>query len=38
MEINIYLIQLNLLLFPNSLKEDKLKGYWPAGNTSVFHH
>lgn len=36
MKINRNLIQLNLLLFPNSLKEEKLKGNWTAGNTSVF--
>ena len=33
MKINRNLIQLNLMLFPNSLKEEKLKGNRPAGNT-----
>ena len=37
MKINRNLIQLNLMLFPNSLKEEKLKGNRPAGNTSFFH-
>ena len=31
MKINRNLIQLNLMLFPNSLKEEKLKGNRPAG-------